>query len=109
MEFRRLPRCGKDADKDKQQQVKNIRDDIKGRIKKLQEELFGLAPGQVIRDLNQLYPMMKCLTELALELGERYRERKEQGAAGFNDLEHLCLQVLLEEGERERGILPKRL
>ncbi|NLY60673.1 MAG: helicase-exonuclease AddAB subunit AddA [Clostridiales bacterium] len=101
VEFRRLPRCGKDADKDKQQQVKNIRDDIKGRIKKLQEELFGLAPGQVIRDLNQLYPMMKCLTELALELGERYREKKRaRGLLDFNDLEHLCLQVLLEEGEK---------
>ena len=101
VEFKRLPRCGKDADKDKQDQVKKIRNDVKDRIKKIQEELFVIEPGQVVRDLNQLYPMMKCLTELVLELGERYNEKKRtRGLLDFNDLEHLCLEVLLEEGEK---------
>ena len=101
VEFKRLPRCGKDANKDKQEQVKKIRDDVKNRIKKIQEELFVIDPAQAIRDLNQLYPMMKCLTELVLELGERYNEKKRaRGLLDFNDLEHLCLEVLLEEGEK---------
>lgn len=101
VEFKRLPRCGKEANKDKQEQVKKIRDDVKDRIKKIQEELFGIDPDQIIRDLNQLYPMMKCLTELVLELGDRYNEKKRaRGLLDFNDLEHLCLEVLLEEGEQ---------
>ena len=102
VEFKRLPRCGKDADKSKQEHVKKIRDDAKDRIKKLQGELFGVKPSDVIRDLNDLYPMMKCLTDLAMELGQRYREKKRtKGLLDFNDLEHMCLEVLLDEdGQR---------
>lgn len=100
VEFKRLPRCGKDADKNKQDQVKKIRDDAKARIKKMQGELFGTSPSDVIRDLNDLYPMMKCLTDLVLELGERYQEKKRAKAlVDFNDLEHMCLEVLLDDAD----------
>ncbi|NLI59931.1 MAG: helicase-exonuclease AddAB subunit AddA [Clostridiales bacterium] len=98
--FERLPRCGKDVDKNKQSQVRKIRDDAKDRIRKIQAELFGMEPDQIIRDLNQLYPMIKCLTDLAWELGVRYTEKKKaRGLLDFNDLEHMCLELLLDEGE----------
>ncbi len=100
MEFKRLPRCGKDVHKGKQEQVKKIRDDVKGSIKNLRGDLFGIEPGDVIRDLNQLYPMMKCLTDLVAELGQRYQQKKRaKGLVDFNDLEHMCLEVLLEVDE----------
>ncbi|HZJ58171.1 MAG TPA: UvrD-helicase domain-containing protein, partial [Clostridia bacterium] len=100
VDFKRLSRCGKDADKDKQEQVKKIRDNAKAGIKRIQDRLFGIEPDQVIRDLRSLYPKMKCLTGLVLELGERYQAKKrDRGLVDFNDLEHMCLEVLLEENE----------
>ncbi|NLJ41539.1 MAG: helicase-exonuclease AddAB subunit AddA [Clostridiales bacterium] len=100
VEFERLSRCGKDVDKEKQGQVKQIRDNVKKQIKKIQEELFVADPEETIEDLRALYPMMKCLTGLAMELGQRYQEKKKaRGLLDFNDLEHMCLMILLEEGE----------
>lgn len=100
IEFKRLQSCGKDADKSKQEQVKKIRNDVKDRIKKIQGELFAVDPGDVIKDLNALYPMMACLSDLVIELGRRYQEKKKaRGLVDFNDLEHMCLGVLLDKGE----------
>jgi ATP-dependent helicase/nuclease subunit A len=97
VDFKRLSRCGKDADKDKQERVKKIRDNAKAGIGKIEDKLFAVEPDQVIRDLRSLYPKMKCLTDLVLELGERYRAKKrDKGLVDFNDLtvmiEHLSTQ-----------------
>ena len=100
VDFKRLPRYGKDADKDKQEQVKKIRDNVKAGIKRIQDRLFAIEPDQVIRDLRSLYPRMKCLIDLVLELGERYQAKKrDKGLVDFNDLEHMCLEILLDEDE----------
>ncbi|HZJ82552.1 MAG TPA: UvrD-helicase domain-containing protein, partial [Clostridia bacterium] len=103
MEFRRLARCGKDADKNQQDQVRKIRDDAKASIRKFQQDLFSLDGDQIIKDLNELYPLMRCLTDLVLELDRRYKDKKrDKNLVDFNDLEHMCLEVLL-GGEGEEG------
>ncbi|NLJ67386.1 MAG: helicase-exonuclease AddAB subunit AddA [Clostridiales bacterium] len=105
VDFKRLSRCGKDADKDKQERVKKIRDNAKAGIGKIEDKLFAVEPDQVIRDLRSLYPKMKCLTDLVLELGERYRAKKrDKGLVDFNDLEHMCLEILLDEDEDGKRI-----
>jgi ATP-dependent helicase/nuclease subunit A len=105
VDFKRLPRYGKDADKDKQEQVKKIRDNVKAGIKRIQDRLFAIEPDQVIRDLRSLYPRMKCLIDLVLELGERYQAKKrDKGLVDFNDLEHMCLEILLDEDENGERI-----
>ena len=105
VDFKRLPRYGKDADKDKQEQVKKIRDNVKAGIKRIQDRLFAIEPDQVIRDLRSLYPRMKCLIDLVLELGERYQAKKrDKGLVDFNDLEHMCLEILLDKDENGERI-----
>ena len=48
---------------------------------------------------------MKCLTDLVLELGERYRAKKrDKGLVDFNDLEHMCLEILLDKDENGERI-----
>jgi len=43
-EFATLPRCGREVDKDKQEIVKKIRDDVKQRIRKFREKVITSVP-----------------------------------------------------------------
>lgn len=100
LEFQRLPRCGKDADKDRQEQVKNMRDEVKKRAKKIQQDIFPTDPEQSIKELKELYPLMKRLAGLVMEFGSRYADKKrEKSLLDFNDLEHYCLEILTQTDE----------
>ena len=95
----RLPRCGKDADIDAQNEVKAVRKLVKDKLKKLAESGFNASEAEVTADFAKLYPLFKYLTELVCEFDARYAQKKKnKGLLDFNDLEHFCLKVLLEEG-----------
>jgi len=103
MEFARLPRSGREADKEKQEVVKKIRDDVKAGVKKLREKIVTADSTEIINDLKTLYPKMKCLAALVTALGEKYGEQKSRkSVVDFNDLEHFCLEILSEKGEEGR-------
>lgn len=107
-EFERLPRCGKDADRDKQEYVKAVRDDVKDRIKKIRERIFPTDSTETFNDLHILYPLVKYLSKLVKEFGERYAFKKSRkSAVDFNDLEHFCLGILSEHDENG-GIRPSK-
>ncbi|HOQ37859.1 MAG TPA: helicase-exonuclease AddAB subunit AddA [Acetivibrio sp.] len=108
IEFARLPSCGKGVDKDKQEIVKGIRDDVKQRIKKLREKVVTSASGELIDDLKALYPKMKCFANLVEQLTEKYAKKKSRkSVVDFNDLEHFCLEILTENKE-DGSILPSK-
>ncbi len=99
-EFGRLPNCGKEADKQLQEQVKKTRDEIKTYIKGLKDEVFFQKSEEIISDLKQMYPLLECLSGLVVEFEKRYSSRKRMKAAvDFNDLEHFCLKILTEVNE----------
>lgn len=99
MEFTSLPKSGKDVDKVKQEIVKKIRDEVKARIKRLQEKTVASGSDEITRDLRELYPKVKCLASMVTELAEKYREAKSRkSVVDFNDLEHFCLEILSEKG-----------
>jgi ATP-dependent helicase/nuclease subunit A len=107
--FERLPRCKKDADKSMQEYVKSIRDDVKGRIKKIQEDVFIAPSRDIIEDLNSVYPLIKHLSELVVKFSREYAEKKrEKSLLDFNDLEHFCLAILTEKKE-DGGFLPSKI
>lgn len=86
--------------------VKSIRDDVKSRIKKLQNDIITAPSRDIIKDLNSLYPLIKHLSELVLEFERKYAEiKREKSLLDFNDLEHFCLNILTERNEGGR-ILP---
>ena len=100
IEFGRMPVLGKDADKAAQEKVKKLRDKVKAGIRKLKERVFTEDSGQIIKDLNLIYPKMKCLAGLATDLAKKYNEKKaKKSILDFNDLEHLCLEILNERNE----------
>ncbi|HEX2924958.1 MAG TPA: helicase-exonuclease AddAB subunit AddA [Ruminiclostridium sp.] len=100
IEFQNLPRCGKDADKSLQESVKKARDELKTVICSLRDEVFFMESGEIAKDLNSMYPILRYLAELVMEFGRRYSQKKNQRASvDFNDLEHFCLSILAENDE----------
>lgn len=100
LEFSRLPTAGKDCDKEKQEYVKVIRDEVKNRLKKIREGIFSANSEEIVSDLEGLYPVMKCLTRLVSEFTGRYAEKKsKRSIVDFNDLEHFCLEILSQKDE----------
>jgi len=104
-QFGRLPNCGKEADKQLQEQVKKIRDEVKAFIKELKDELFYQKSEEIISDLKKMYPLLKYLSSLVLEFGKKYSDKKRlKAAVDFSDLEHFCLKILSEEGENGKPV-----
>ncbi len=109
IEFVKLPSCKKNADKTKQELVKGIRDNAKKLIKKMCEDLFNLSSEEILKDLSCLYPIIKCLSELVKDFSNRYTLKKRQKLiVDFNDLEHLCLNILTETDEAGK-LAPSRV
>ncbi|MHB8064785.1 MAG: UvrD-helicase domain-containing protein [Ruminiclostridium sp.] len=105
IEFDTLPRCGKDADKNVQEDVKKTRDELKVYIKNLREEVFLLKSEEIITDLKAMYPILKCITRLVVEFSNNYALKKNRRASvDFNDLEHFCLKILSEVNEEGKII-----
>lgn len=101
LEFSRLPRCGKDADLVAQEEVKGIRDDVKGKLNKLKKELINGSSQELADDMGQIYPVMKSLGSLVLEFSAKYQDKKRQKSLiDFNDLEHYCMKVLTDRNDR---------
>jgi len=108
-EFSRLPAADKDADKAKQEYVRRIRDDVKGGIKRIKERVFVGSSGEIFRDLEAMYPLMKCLAQLVKDFSAKYAEKKSRKSlVDFNDLEHFCLRILSEEAE-DGSIRPSKI
>lgn len=95
----RLPRCGKDADTAVQDMVKAARNLMKEKLKKICESGFDATADEVIGDFQRLYPLFKYLSSMICEFETGYsQKKKDKGLLDFNDLEHYCLRVLLEDG-----------
>lgn len=93
--FNRLPRCKKDADKEQQEYVKSIRDEVKKQLKKLQNDIFISSSKDIIEDLKHMHPLLKYLAELVMKFDNKYSEiKRSKSLLDFNDLEHFCLEIL---------------
>lgn len=98
IEFSRLPNAGKNADREKQEYVKELRESVKNTIiKKIGQKLVSAQSDDVVKDIRTLYPLMLCLTRLVRDFTRRYTEKKrKRSVLDFNDLEHLCLKILID-------------
>ncbi len=100
IEFLKLKRCAKDVDKDKQEQVQDIRNKIKKKLNTLKADIVYADSEGVTKELIYLYPMFDSLYRLVRDFDEIYKaKKKKKGMIDFNDLEHYCLKILTEESE----------
>ncbi len=101
LEFNKLSPAGKDADKEKQEYVKTIRDDTKKRLGKIKDRYFWADSDVIWSDLQKLYSVLQSLTRLVLSFSEKYAAKKrDKSIVDFNDLEHYSLQILTHEDEQ---------
>ncbi|EKQ52427.1 MULTISPECIES: helicase-exonuclease AddAB subunit AddA [unclassified Clostridium] len=109
--FNRLKTIKKDkiSDENSQNTVKKIRDDIKKKLSELIDNTFSVTPQQMLNNIQSAYPHMKKLTELVLEFGDRFNKKKrDRNILDFNDLEHLCLKILIDYDE-DKNIIPSNV
>lgn len=94
--FSKLKSCKKgEADERLVRQVRDLRDSAKKKVFDIRDQFFTRRPEELVADLRAVAPLARELAELVREFGEAYRKAKSQrGVVDFNDLEHMCLQVL---------------
>jgi ATP-dependent helicase/nuclease subunit A len=100
--FSRLKSVKKDkvSDEENLERVKSIRDSIKKKTSKLIEDSFSMTIEDALNGIKNSYPYMKMISRLTLEFINRFKEKKrERNILDFNDLEHLCLKILIESDE----------
>lgn len=108
--FGRLKSIKKDkvSDENAQNTVKSIRDDIKKKISELINNIFSVTLEEMLINIKGAYPTIKKLTEIVLEFGEKFsQKKKEKNILDFNDLEHLCLKILSDKDENG-NIIPSK-
>ena len=79
---------------------KEKRDNVKKRFNKIRDKILVYDSEQIIKDLNQMYSIMKTLGNLVIEFGNKYQEtKKEKNLIDFNDIEHFALKLLIKKEE----------
>ncbi len=79
-------------------EVKGKREDIKGRMKKLKEDYFAQTLSEIYEKLKAIAPFAGELVELTDLYMERLtQEKRQHNLLDFNDLEHLALEILVDE------------
>ena len=97
------------SDENAQNAVKNIRDSVKKKVKGLIERTFEFTPQEALDGIIGVYPFMKTLASITLEFLRRFDEKKrEKNILDFNDLEHLCLKILIDKDENN-NIIPSKV
>lgn len=96
IEFGKLKACrGDQYNKELQEQVKALRDQVKKIISGMQDELFRRPPELFLGEMQALAPLMRTLADFVVTFGEKYEHAKRaKGLVDFSDLEHYCLQIL---------------
>ncbi|WP_458414389.1 helicase-exonuclease AddAB subunit AddA [Schinkia sp. CFF1] len=106
--FSKLKSCkGDEYSKSIQEDVKNLREQVKKRINTLKDELFSRKPEYFLKDIQEMKPVVETLIELVKEFSRRYElVKKDNGLVDFADLEHFCLQILKDEESSTGELLP---
>lgn len=92
------------------EQVKNYRNLAKEVIKALQEDLAYVSDAKLLKQLPYVGHLMESLVKVIEAFESRYKAAKEEaGLVDYNDLEHLCLELLIEPVIDEEGQIQKIL
>ncbi|WP_077623097.1 helicase-exonuclease AddAB subunit AddA [Sediminibacillus massiliensis] len=105
--FQALSRKKADCAEEKKEKVKELRNNYKKRWNDLAGDWFSRSLPAYLADMKTLYPAVVQLTSLVKEFKERYTQlKREKAIVDFSDLEHYCLQVLMDEKSTPERIVP---
>lgn len=109
--FGRLKSISKKDEVDEvlKERVKGLRDQAKKQVEAVKQDLFLKSPDTMVDELKAMAPSVATLVRLVKEFGRRYASaKKEKALLDFNDLEHLCLEVLGKKAAEKGSWEPTR-
>ncbi|SFD37483.1 DNA helicase/exodeoxyribonuclease V, subunit A [Lentibacillus persicus] len=108
--FGRLSGKSVECDEAKQDSVKTLRKSYKDRWEKMKKNWFSRNLESHVADMQTLAPVIRQLAELVKQFKERFSEQKrERGIVDFSDLEHFCLELLMDESSDEGNVVPSNV
>lgn len=88
------------VEEERKSQIKAFRESMKKSLKDLKEKFFNLPLTGVLDVIQKAAPTTAVLLSLTAEFADRYQEKKRlKNLADFPDLEHLALEILVEDVE----------
>ncbi|MBO0993644.1 helicase-exonuclease AddAB subunit AddA [Bacillus sp. SD088] len=95
--FSRAKTCkGEEYDPELIEEADQYRKQAKAILEKLKKELFSRKPASFLKDMKEMKVVLKNLIELVKTFAQQYSLKKaEKALVDFADLEHLCLEILL--------------
>lgn len=88
------------VEEERKNQIKAFRESMKKSLKDLKEKFFNLPLTGVLDVIQKAAPTTTVLLSLTAEFADRYQEKKRlKNLADFPDLEHLALEILVEDVE----------
>lgn len=86
--------------------AQKLRENAKKKLQDLQAELFTRRPESFLQDMKEMKPIIEMLTRLVQSFTVRFNDvKREKGLVDFADLEHYCLDILLDPSAKETGEL----
>ncbi|MBS4193620.1 helicase-exonuclease AddAB subunit AddA [Lederbergia citri] len=109
--FSRSKSCkGDEYDPDIVKEADDLRKAARGMLDKLAKELFSKTPEKFLKDMQDMKQVLATLVEVVKQFSQLFeKEKADRGLVDFSDLEHLCLEILLEPNEEEKGIIPSEI
>ena len=96
--YDRLPSSrGFSGDAGKLSRVKELRDQVKDTVKKINKQYFFASPEVMCGQVRRAEPMAKELVRLAIAFSEAFAaEKRRKNLVDFHDLEHFALEILVD-------------
>ena len=103
VKWMKLSACrDKSVSERKIQQVKDIRDEVKGLIKNITEQYFFDSANEIQKEMAFSQMNMQMLTKLVKTFSDAFSEEKRRkNLIDFNDMEQYALQILTREKDGE--------
>lgn len=99
-----------ECNEDKKANVQAIRKPFREQWNKWKKSWFSRDFQAHMKDMQVLHPIIQKVTELVLAFKHRFETKKrEQAIVDFSDLEHFCLQILVDSASTEDNIIPSQV
>lgn len=108
--FIRLSSKKMDCNEEKKEAVKALRKSYRDSFSTIQKKWLSRPLERHVAEMQEMYPVIKKLTGLVKEFKTEFtKAKKEKALVDFSDLEHYCLELLLDEEADADTLIPSRV
>jgi len=109
--FSRAKTCkGDEYDPALTKEADELRKAAKSMLDKLSSELFSKSPEKFLKDMQEMKQAIATLVEVVKRFSNVFeKEKMNKGLVDFSDLEHLCLEILMDSEIENNKIFPSEI